>query len=258
MKQQHPVWRSKSTALGSSHDFVGQLLTATQVQRAPWLLVDGNCQELFPELAGVPGAWVLTSQATILTPFGGAGQQVVPLICTIDFGSGGASQRCQVDVFPGFTLQLPSTTIKASIDWEDLPVATVPGVDLFRIPPLVRVTASIARGQCLTGARRSFLLTRDSGNPTTTLGLVPPFAKSVGFYSQVTHQGFVNAGSYLRLRSGTPAAAGVIVSEVYGPQLLTQQQTGRELVVPGHSACWQMHVAAADATVGRVDFLVRL
>ncbi len=254
-------YRYKSTALGRSVDMAGIFLpgSATQVQRSETLLVDGNADELFPQQAGVGGSWVLTVSSTILEggDAGAFAAQVVPLVCRVTFGAGGITHETEVDAFPGFSLQLPTGTVRAVVYWENLPT-TVGVAPTLELPNRVRVRASIHRGNCQQGARRSFLLNRDAGVAVNTTGLVPAFSKSAMFYADNTHQGYVNPSALILGESIPTATPGAITSRIVGASLLANLQAGLEAVVPAQSSQWQMQIAAGETLPGRLNFLIQL
>lgn len=249
----------------------GNQVEAPGVQSAPgqpwqpWRrqLLDANVNELWENGFADAGSWILTVTSTILEgPSGAPGAGVVPLICRISLGGGGASHTAEVDAFPGFTLQLPTPACRVDVLWDEFPESAnlAAGYGL-KIPALVRVRGTIQRGNLATDAWRSFMLNRSGtagGGPLATTGTVPQFAKSVNVYSSrglgdAAHQVYL-AASYLSLQQVT----GVFNIDVDGTELSAAHAGGYQILVPPGSTSWRVLVAAAENRVGTVAFRIQL
>lgn len=256
--------RPHSTQFGNQLDIPG-VQTAPGAAWQPYrkLLLDGNVNELWEDAYADPGSWILTVTSTILEqPSGAPGAGVVPLVCKISLGGGGASHTAEVDAFPGFTLQLPTPAVRVDLMWDVFPSSANLGAGYgLKIPELTRVRGTIQRGNLATDAYRSFILNRSGtagGGPLVTTGPVPQFAKSVMVYSSrgiadVAHQVYA-AGSYLTLQQVT----NVFQTDLDGTELDAAQAGGFRFPVPPGSTTWRVHVVAAENRVGTVAFRVQL
>jgi hypothetical protein len=256
--------RPWSTQFGNQVEAPG-VQTAPGQPWQPWRrqLLEGNVNELWEDGFADAGSWVLTVTSTILQPPSGApGAGVVPLVCKISLGGGGATHTAEVDAFPGFTLQLPTPACKVDVMWDRFPesASLAAGYGL-KIPELVRVRGTIQRGNLATDAYRSYILNRSGtagGAGLVTAGTIPQFAKNVMVYSSrgiadAAHQVYA-AGSYLALQQVT----GVFNTDLDGTELDAAQRLAFQFPVPPGSTGWRVLVVAAENRVGTIAFRIQL
>lgn len=249
------------TNLGNSVDMVGAI--TSRVANVSYLderkvrLLDVNLQRQAPKHLYEAGPWCLTVTSSIIEPSPGIGIPLIPLVCDISLGSGGAAHKLTVDAMPGFALQLPVATVTVDVRWvSPLPIDPFAApADQWELPAKVRVRGTLQRSECNSWAHRTFALNRSNVGGTVTTGDVPHFARSVFGYSVQTAQMYNMLSSLSLYEQSGPSGLAIYT----GADLLAILIAGTAPVpVPGPATGWTYVVNAADATPSYVVFDIAL
>jgi hypothetical protein len=196
---------SLKTNRGNSVDYV---MTAGIIPQ-PLLIVRDSGESV----AGDGLNWIVnweTPQSNQVNPNPG-------LFVKIEFGEGGAREAVFFEAYPGFVVQVPSTSIDVYIGSD-----TVPGVN-----ETVRVKAQLHRS--ITSSQeadghRSFVL---NGAGASTTIIIPPFANDFIVLGDTNGAvGMFGGAATLTVEGKNIAAWG-------GPQLLANAKVGQRILLPG-------------------------
>ncbi len=238
------------TNQGRIVDVVGGLINGRPPQTRE-LLLDVDLAQLDPCRTFEFGSWAMAVETEVLQwPSPAVGpSRVCPLVARVSLGSGGAQHTLELDALPGFVIQLPGYTARCELVWDDLPSqAAVPAFNQWVLPDLVRVRATVFRGQVKPLGHRSFLNRRSVEVGVVAIvtdGRIPKLARSCMVYGlDTTPVPVLPYDAVTAFSLVTQATMGGTVQNFTGAQLQALKSFGARIPITSQMTDWSLTTPA--------------